>query len=299
MVPNIRLLAIESGDLLKYETVLKEIDRYGMAILRIAVERFPVDSISSQRAQRIFDWLCSIGRTEMDPNARAEAVRAFLHQLAHNKPELCAQLDEALRRSGFPMPRVAEPSRAEDAARTEDARRRTRQEFERTREALLLRFDELAVSAQPQRRGYDLQDLLNGLLSLYEVPSARSFTRNEGGEQIDGAFRHGAWYYLVECRWRRAPADTRDLDGLVGQVSRSGKQSMGLFLSMNGWSENVVPLLKQNASKSILLADGGDLRAVLTGALSFQELLDAKERSLSLEGEPFYSSSQIVRDRSS
>ncbi|WNZ60940.1 restriction endonuclease [Myxococcus sp. MxC21-1] len=298
MAPNIRLLAMEAGDLLKYETTLKEIDRYGMAILRISVERFPVDAISSQRAQSIFDWLCSIGRTEMDPSARAEAVRAFLHQLAHNKPELCTQLDEALRRSGFPVPRAVEPSRSEDVTRIETPKR-SRQEFEKARESLLSRFDGMFVSAQSQRRGYELQDLLNELLAIHGVPAARSFTRNDGGEQIDGAFRHGAWYYLVECRWRREPADTRDLDGLVGQVNRSGKQSMGLFLSMNGWSANVVPLLKQNASKSILLADGVDLRAVLTGALSFQELLDAKERVLNLEGEPYYSSNQIVRDRKS
>ena len=35
---------------------------------------------------------------------------------------------------------------------------------------------------------------------------------------------------------------------------------MGVFLSVNGWSENVPQLLKQNSEKSILLMDGYDLR---------------------------------------
>ena len=42
---------------------------------------------------------------------------------------------------------------------------------------------------------------------------------------------------------------------------------MGLFLSVNGWSQHVVPLVKQNPDKSILLMEGFDLRTVLGAAL--------------------------------
>jgi hypothetical protein len=31
-------------------------------------------------------------------------------------------------------------------------------------------------------------------------------------------------------------ADIRQLDGLTGQIGRSGHQTMGLFLAINGWS---------------------------------------------------------------
>ena len=63
--------------------------------------------------------------------------------------------------------------------------------------------------------------------------------------------------------WRARLADIRQLDGLAGQVSRSGKQTMGLFLSVDGWSGHVVPLLKQNPDKNIILMEGLDLRGVL------------------------------------
>ena len=124
---------------------------------------------------------------------------------------------------------------AEEAARRDAARE------EQTREHLLARkqelglllamFDELATREQnAQERGYRLQDLLNRLFGAFEIPVNRSFTRNEGAEQIDGAFQIDGWFYLTECRWRQKLSDTREVDGLAGQISRSGRQTMGLFL---------------------------------------------------------------------
>lgn len=59
-------------------------------------------------------------------------------------------------------------------------------------------FDDLAKSTDKQHRGYLLQELLNQVFTLHEIPVMKSFTRNEGGEQIDGAFRFEGWLYLVD-----------------------------------------------------------------------------------------------------
>lgn len=154
---------------------------------------------------------------------------------------------------------------------------------------LLLMFDELGKSMEPQKRGFLFQDLFTRILDLYEIPIVCSFTRNQGGEQIDGAFKLDGWHYLVECRWREKVANAREIDGLQGQVNRSGRQTMGLFLSIHGWSENVIPLLKQNPEKSIVLMDGYDLRTVLSGGADLRDFLLAKVAKLNLEGEPYLS----------
>jgi hypothetical protein len=122
----------------------------------------------------------------------------------------------------------------------------------------------------------------------------KPFTRNNGAEQIDGAFKFDAWHYIAECRWREQLADTRQLDGLLGQVGRSGKQTMGLFLSINGWSLHVPPLLKQNGNKCIVLVDGYDLRCVLEQQIDLAELLNAKLTHLNIEAEPFLSAATII-----
>lgn len=162
---------------------------------------------------------------------------------------------------------------------------------------LLLRaFDELALSIDHQRRGFLLQDLLNQLFLIHEIPVIKSFQRNNGGEQIDGAFIYQGWHYLVECKWTKKLADIRELDSLSGKVNRSGKQAMGLFLSIEGWSSNVPTLLKQNPSKCIVLMEGYDLRSVLNSVVDLEELLEAKIAKLNLDSEPFLSVIEILKN---
>jgi len=183
----------------------------------------------------------------------------------------------------------AREAQAREIARQQELARMSREKGELLKkhsDLLLMMFDEMARSDDPHGRGYLLQDLMNRLFDLHEIPVYRSFTRNSGGEQIDGAFKLEGWHYIVECRWRERLADIRQLDGLYGQVQRSGKQTMGLYLSINGWSENVPPLLKQNSDKCILLMDGYDLRCVLSSEADLTEFLMAKLASLNLEAEP-------------
>lgn len=179
----------------------------------------------------------------------------------------------------------------EHCAREEEGRRRTERTLivQQQSDLLLTQFDHASVSEDPHRRGYLLQDLLNRVFDLHRFPVTRAFQRNEGGEQIDGAFELDGWHYLVECRWRAKLADVRDLDGLLGQIRRSGRQTMGLFLSINGWSEHVVGLLKQNPDKSILLMEGYDLRSVLARQTDLRKLMRAKVRALNLDSEPYLS----------
>jgi len=186
----------------------------------------------------------------------------------------------------------AREAKQREIARREEIGRMERERAELIRkqsELLLLMFDDLANSTDTQRRGYLLQDLLNRVFDLHQIPVVRSFVRNDGAEQIDGAFKLEGWHYIVECRWRKKLADIRELDGLKGQIDRSGKQTMGVFLSINGWSDNVPPLLKQNPDKSILLMEGYDLRSVLCDQADLRDFILAKLAKLNLENEPFLS----------
>jgi hypothetical protein len=183
----------------------------------------------------------------------------------------------------------ARETQAREISRQQDLARMSREKGELLKkhsDLLLMMFDEMARSSDPHARGYLLQELINRLFDLHGIPVYRSFTRNDGGEQIDGAFKLEGWHYIVECRWRERLADIRQLDGLYGQVQRSGKQTMGLFLSINGWSENVPPLLRQNSEKCVLLMDGYDLRCVLSSEADLTEFLMAKLACLNLDAEP-------------
>lgn len=163
-------------------------------------------------------------------------------------------------------------------------------------EVLLEKFEELEGLNNPQKRGYALEEFLGRIFEFYEVPLKSSFTRNKGAEQIDGAFLLDGWYYIVECRWRKKLADIREVDGLYGPINRSGRQTMGLFLSVNGWSDNVPTELKQNPEKAIILMDGEDLRTILRERIELPELIRAKTEHFNLYAEPYYGAQKYLDD---
>ena len=188
------------------------------------------------------------------------------------------------------------------AARKQNEDSSKKDDFPSVRSDLLLEFDRFAALTSledKKKRGFLLENLLERIFSLYEIPAQKSFKRNEGGEQIDGAFKIEGSYFLVECKWTQKLTDIRQLDSLYGKISRSGKHTLGLFLSINGWSSNVTPLLKQNQDKSIILMDGYDLRSTLEEhkTIDLKNLLLKKLDCLHFEGAPFYSAVQFLQDQ--
>ncbi|MFD2334373.1 hypothetical protein ACFSR7_34450 [Cohnella sp. GCM10020058] len=173
-------------------------------------------------------------------------------------------------------------------------------EFDRQLQLLLLHYDDISGKAvNPQARGTKLEDIVNRLFNIYdlneELTVIQAFRRNESGEQIDGAFKLDGWHYIVEMKWTNQVTGIRELDSLFGKVLRSGKQTMGVFLSINGWSSHVIDLLKQNPEKSILLMSGYDLRVALTQEVDLIKMLHKKLSKLNLEAEPFFGAESMPK----
>lgn len=187
---------------------------------------------------------------------------------------------------------ILKNERENERIRLEKEKRRAKLErkleIQKSSSLLLMMYDELVLMKEnQQKRGLMLEEVMNLLFNVYGIALMESFRRNAGGEQIDGAFKIDGWHYIVEIKWTNQVTDIRQLDSLYGKVARSGKQTMGMFLSVNGWSSHVIPLMKQQPDKSIFLMDGLDLRMVLTQEISLIELLHKKIAKLNIEAEPF------------
>jgi len=171
-------------------------------------------------------------------------------------------------------------------------------EREQERERLFEIFKDLWESKDARYRGFQLEKLLKRTFDLYNIPMYEPFRRNQGSEQIDGAFKLDGWYYLVECKWQARLADSSQTDAFSKKISRSSKQTMGLFLSINGWSEGVLTTLKQDRDKCIFLMDGRDLYYLLSSSqLNLREFLIAKNDALTLKCEPFLGIDQYLQQR--
>ncbi len=178
----------------------------------------------------------------------------------------------------------------EQDARQQDQRNEALARIERDHEKERLRkiLEDLWVAKDVRYRGYQLEILLRDTFNLYHIPMHEPFRRNHGSEQIDGAFKLEGWYYLVECKWQTKQADSSQVDAFRGKVTRTTQQMMGLFLSINGWTEGVITTLKQNRDKCIILMNGQDLYYLLTNSQAdLRAFLLAKNDALSLKCEPF------------
>ena len=273
-------------------------------IRRFISERDPItDQKRSKREAGtiVLDALSEIG--EAGPVVRkliAIASQWDAFHLAQDEYRARAVVQKARELSGTlaeadARERIAQEQRTR--AEAERERRERQAAHQKQSELLLAQFDFAATSDDLQQRGYLLEDLLNRVFGLHGFPVTRAFRRNGGGEQIDGAFELDGWQYLVECRWRAKLSDIGDLDGLLGKVGRSGRQTMGLFLSIGGWSSHVPGLLKQNPDKSLILMEGCDLRSVLDRQADLRELMKAKVRALNLDAEPYFPVSRLSADR--
>jgi len=169
----------------------------------------------------------------------------------------------------------------------EERRRKAHEEFVRTTavrtklEDLAKEYFKLLSSQEPQQRGYRLERIIRELFELLDLDPRASF--KIVGEQIDGAFTFDATDYLFEGKWQQGPVGAADLDVLAGKLSRKLDNTLGLFLSINGFSEDGVKA-HSSGRRMILLMDGSDLMAVLEGRIDLIQLLIRKRREASQTG---------------
>ncbi len=75
---NYRLIAIQVGDLLKYATTINDVNRAAQSIFSFQSEYFPNDSITSSRAQLIYDWILTLAKQQMNNEERNKNLINFL-----------------------------------------------------------------------------------------------------------------------------------------------------------------------------------------------------------------------------
>lgn len=158
-------------------------------------------------------------------------------------------------------------------------------------EELQKEYFSLISSTEPQKRGYQLERILKELFALFDLDPKASFKVT--GEQIDGAFTFENTDYLLEARWQQDPVSTKELDAFSGKLGRKLENTLGLFLSINGFSEDSV---KAHAAgrKLMILVDGSDLMAVLEGRIDLIQLLLRKRRHASQTGNIYLKIHEII-----
>lgn len=160
---------------------------------------------------------------------------------------------------------------ARDAASAQSAAMR---KFTDDLDNLKTNFIDLQRQNDKHQRGYALESLLADLFLLYDLEPRMAYSIDL--EQIDGAFSFDTDDYILESRWRVALADRADGDVFAAKVQSKGKNAIGLFASINGFTANF--LTRFETATPFITLDGTDLFMVLDNRVRLDDLLRAKKR---------------------
>lgn len=239
------------------DTMLKDQDRYSGSLTTLCYE---VTHITS------FRHLEQLDGGEQKAHRAREAVEQ-LRQLVEPHHERVKDEEEAERRR---------KERAEKLRTNGAVRAKLRD--------LNARFLAIATGPSPQTRGFELERLMYDLFELFDLDPKASF--KNVGEQIDGAFSLDGTDYLFEAKWQSESVTAQDLDGFASKVRRKLDNTLGVFLSMNGFSNDGITV-HSTGRPSVVLMDGADLMAVLEERIDFVTLIQRKKRHAAQTGNIF------------
>jgi hypothetical protein len=146
------------------------------------------------------------------------------------------------------------------------------------------RLDALCSKLGTQEGGYAFQDWFYDSMDFFEVDNRRPYVVD--GRQIDGSITIDGTTYLVELKFAATQADAPDIDSLLKKVNDKADNTMGIMVSMAGFSS--VATQEASFSRSpLLLIEHSHLYMVLGGIISFADCIRRIRRHSSQEGKAF------------
>lgn len=147
-----------------------------------------------------------------------------------------------------------------------------------------------ASDESPQDRGRRFQDFLTALFELFDLEPRLAYSLES--EEIDGSVTFDTDDYIVEARWRKDPVEREDADVFASKVRRKGKNALGLFVSVSGFTRGALDAYSQ--ATPFMAMDGVDLMAVLGQQIRLDDLLRRKKRHANETGECFFPVSRVT-----
>ncbi len=221
----------------------------------------------------------------LDANKRLEISRNFVRLLVEHKDFLPQDSKHNIMQAELASIKLKEKikNQKEDLEKKKTARQtvKSNDSYEVKREKLndeFLKINKL----EPRERGYELEKLFVELMKISNIEVVESF--KNVGEQIDGAIKYNNIHYLVELKWHKAPIQQKDLASLYFKVEGKLAGTRGIFISMSGYSNEMLQSSVIGKELKVLMFDGLHFTNVISGNYTFSELMDTAIEQASLNG---------------
>jgi hypothetical protein len=184
--------------------------------------------------------------------------------------------------------RQAETTQSErDRVQTQQRAREAQQEVLKRRhqlETLADRLNSLSTELGKQDAGYAFEGWFYDLLDYFEVVNRKPYKVQ--GRQIDGSVTVDGTTYLIELKFTTNQSDAPDIDIFRSKVLSKADNTMGIMVSISGYSGVAVSEASRDKTP-LLLLDHRHLYLLLTGSISFSELIARVRRHSSQTGEAY------------
>jgi hypothetical protein len=145
---------------------------------------------------------------------------------------------------------------------------------------------EESSAAEKRKRGRDFEKLLRMILEDNNMMPELSFRPK--GEEIDGSFLLNDRIFLLEAKWHKKSLPASSTYAFKGKVDGKLIGTIGIFISMSGFSKDAVDALSLGKTLNIILFDKNDIEASLKIGNSFKEILMIKLRKAAERGLVYY-----------
>jgi hypothetical protein len=128
----------------------------------------------------------------------------------------------------------------------------------------------------PQQRGYEFEKLIEAKLENEKLEPRASYKPK--GEQIDGSFFWNGQTFLLEAKWVEPKIPASSIYAFKGKLDGKFHTTSGVYIAVNGYSNDVEDALKYGKSLNILLFDSSDIKLIFNGDAEFLDVLKFKLR---------------------
>ncbi|MCB8748254.1 restriction endonuclease [Rhodoferax sp. U2-2l] len=149
------------------------------------------------------------------------------------------------------------------------------------------------MDAEPQKRGKQLEGVLNDLFRAYGILVREDFKRQAPAgslivEQIDGVVEFEGHIYLVEMKWISTPVGVSDLGShMMRLFAREGVR--GLFISNSDFTASAIAeCVTHSNNKTMALCTLREIVMLLLDERDLIALLRSKVRAAILDKKPFH-----------
>jgi Restriction endonuclease len=228
--------------------------------------------------------ILTIGRMEEFPNLEAQPDRE--EKIATAKAAVAELRKWTKRHQSIVDDQERHAAERVAAAQTAERNRA----FSQSLADLKAEFFVMHTSDDPHGRGLKFEGFLNRLFGLFDLEPRAAYSLER--EQIDGAFSFDTDDYILEAKWWKKPIGRGHLDEFRTKVSRKGKNALGLYISVNGFTQDARDEYK--SATPFITMTGEDLFAVLEERIRLDDMLRRKKRYANETGSCYFSASQML-----